>query len=955
MKQRLLIILSVISIVFTLASCEQAQPEQQLTQSVNITLANVADPNARTIRPEEYESPDKYDVTLTEVSAAAEGDWTEVPDSGKTNTWNVGASGNSITLDNVAVGNYKVSIIGLTDADVKVLSGSSNDVLSVTPGSVNSITIKLSPIEKGEGLTGTVRIDIDWTQAKDSDRFSELFKEGLTVKMKDLKTDKELGAKTSSSDDVNGMTLEVSVAVTPSQQVYFELWSGDTLITKNLRRSVIWVSSGNVSVPMDGESKIIIDENDLAYGVNVKNASWNYNTESSQYVDITWDNVFFGGSCLFDKVVVYYEPADGGTAKSGSVEVMDLDGEKGAVTLKDLETNVEYKIYIQAYHTNGLISSKDPLEGTITTKVVVDGISITPSSLGSAIEIEGKAELTATVTPENASDKSVTWIYDKAAFSADSDTSDSGVAKSFTAKKAGVFTIEAKTNDELATSVDPAKIKVKVNPAAPTVEKKSDNITVNWEAVSNEDATYTLYRIADSEDAQVIVTQNMNVTRYEDKDIFSGVTYSYYVVATVGEDTLTSKTSSEVDMPESVIGITLPNAGASLDINLRSEDGILALTDENSITLSAVDKDGYPLEGYTYAWYVDLVSEPISESSTLVLNMKEHGQYFYPGVVEQEIILELTKGGKTYSGSVTVHVLSGDVPAESIVISLPEGQATRLSTEDADGNLRKIPLTTVVTPNYTTEEITYEITQTLTEDSPVKGNIVDVQNGNLVFSGATGEVTIKAKTSSGKESNAIALSVYKATVDSAVQIVNLINTEWAKHFSVADSSAYFDSDWAVTNVAWNTKTYQDESGSFFFQRALTTINDGDSYATISNARIKITEEENNDIIVTSNGNIGFSLIDGEGALTIGTEVIKIISVNNQKLTVRLPFNQGTATISYESIRVKDDSGNNTRGGYYSVDFSSDILGIDGVNLDRTGDNKINDATEATNITKLIYG
>ena len=187
MKQRLLIILSVISIVFTLASCEQAQPEQQLTQSVNITLANVADPNARTIRPEEYTSPDKYAVTLTEVSAAAEGDWTEDPDSEKTKTWNVGASGNSITLDKVAVGNYKVSVIGLTDADVKVLSGSTNDVLSVTPGSVNSITIDLSPIEEGEGLTGTVRIEIDWTQAKDSDRFSELFKEGLTVKMKSCK------------------------------------------------------------------------------------------------------------------------------------------------------------------------------------------------------------------------------------------------------------------------------------------------------------------------------------------------------------------------------------------------------------------------------------------------------------------------------------------------------------------------------------------------------------------------------------------------------------------------------------------------------------------------------------------------------------------------------------------------------------------------------------------------
>lgn len=946
MKQRLLIILSVISIVFILASCEQAQPEQQLTQSVNITLANVADPNARTIRPDHYESPDKYDVTLTEVSAAAEGGWTEVAGSKKTQTWNVGASGNSITLDNVAVGNYKVSIIGLTDADVKVLSGSSNDVLSVTPGSVNSITIDLSPIEEGEGLTGTVRIDIDWTQAKDSDRFSELFKEGLTVKMKDLNTDKELGAETSSSDDVNGMTLEATVAVTPSQQVYFELWSGDTLITKNLRRSVIWVSSGNVSVPMDGESKIIIDENDLAYGVNVKNASWKFNDKSSEDVDITWDNVFFGGSCLFNKVVVYYEPVNAG-AESGKVEVTDLDGEKGSVTLENLETNVEYKIYIQAYHTNGLISSKDPLEGTITTKVVVDGISITPSSLERAIEIGGKVDLTATVTPANASDKSVTWIYDKAAFSADSDTSDSGVAKSFTAKKAGVFTIEAKTNDELATSVDPAKIKVKVNPAAPTVEKKSDNITVSWQAVSNEGATYTLYRKADSADAQVIGTQNMNGTSYEDKDIFSGVTYSYYVVATVGEDTLTSKPSTEVDMLESVIGITLPNAGASLDINLRSEDGILALTDENSITLSAVDKDGYPLEGYTCAWYVDLGPKPISNSNTLVLNMKEHGQYFYLGVVEHEITLELTKGERTYSGSVTVHVLSGNVPAESIAISLPEGQATRLSTVDADGNLRKIPLTTVVTPNYTTEKVTYNVAvvEGTTTDQPE--DIVAIENGFIVFKGGTGDVRISASTPS-TTSNVIELSIYKATVNSVSQLLNAMNDLMYQEFNKANSD--FEGDW-----------WAGSSGSIFGRSSNGTgigfkFNTGNS-SNREGGRLSISVSAHN--LSYNSENIGTVSINTEDAIQfkakndgsyLGTDRLEAIGINGGgKMNVSLPFNQGTVSIVYDNIVVDNDGTN--RGGYYRVTFNK-VLGTDG-SLEANKEYVIEDSASC-GINKILY-
>lgn len=946
MKQRLLIILSVISIVFTLASCEQAQPEQQLTQSVNITLANVADPNARTIRPEEYTSPDKYAVTLTEVSAAAEGDWTEVNDSEKTQTWNVGASGNSITLDNVAVGNYKVSIIGLTDANVKVLSGSSNGVLSVTPGSVNSITIDLSPIEEGEGLTGTVRIEIDWTQAKGSDRFKELFAKGLTVKMKDLTTDEELGAETSSSGDVDGMTLEATVAVTPSQQVYFELWSGDTLITKNLRRSVIWVSSGNVSVPMDGESRIIIDENDLAYGVNVKNASWKFNDKSSQYVDITWDNVFFDKKCLFNKVVVYYEPADGGAAESGSVEVTDLKEENGSVTLENLETNVEYKIYIQAYHTNGLISSKDPLDGTITTKVVVNGISITTPSLESAIEIGGKVDLTATVTPANASDKSVTWTFDEEAFSVDSDTSDSGVVKSFTANKAGVFTIKAQTNDQLAT-VNPAEIKVKVNPAAPTVEKESDNITVSWQAVSNEGATYTLYRKADSADAQVISTKNMNVTSYEDKDIFSGVTYSYYVVATVGDDTLTSKTSTEVEMPESVIGITLPNADASLDINLRSEDGILALTDENSLTLSAVDKDGYPLEGYTYAWYIGLRSEPISDSSTLVLNMKEHEQYFYPGVVAQEITLVLTKGGRTYSGSVTVHVLSGDVPAESIAISLPEGQATRLSTVDADGNLRKIPLTTVVTPNYTTEKVTYNvaIVEGTTTDQPA--DIVAVEDGFIVFKGGTGDVRITASTPS-KTSNVIELSIYKATVNSAEHLINSINTIWSSAFKEIDSD--FKNDWIVGPGEPSSKNISTNliSGYFEFKQAYTIFTwiEKGATAKINSVVVDINEidsyPEVGRVTINCANSIDLQIQDNSTAGYDGTDTLSIIGTNSPTVDITLPYNQGIAHITYHSVSVVDNNS-----GSFNVVFDEQV----GIDDDQTIFNKT--VNNSSSIVQLL--
>ena len=229
---------------------------------------------------------------------------------------------------------------------------------------------------------------------------------------------------------------------------------------------------------------------------------------------------------------------------------------------------------------------------------------------------------------------------------------------------------------------------------------------------------------------------------------------------------------------------------------------------------------------------------------------------------------------------------------------------------------------------------------------------VDPNTGLVTLTGGYGQASVTATSYGGKEvvKDTITLDVYVATVESAIQIVNAINTEWAKHFSSADSK--FDYDWARSGAIGDLEY---SSNGFSFTRPYLSM-DGAS-TSVNNATVSLSELIGDNVTINSNTETTFniSLYDESGLETIGTERVKIISTNNASLNVVLPFNQGTATITYESIRVKDDRGNNTRGGYYSVDFSSEILGVNGENFDRTGNNKINDATEAGNITKLIYG
>lgn len=952
-------ILLAVSAVFLITGCSQKDNSQELYQTVSISLPNVSDPRARTIMPDKLESADYYNVTLTAD-----------PDNGKTENFSsLAASGTSLTLESVALGSYSVDIKGYDETgDTLVLEGDSGEKkLVVSVNGANSIEITLNAVERiEEGLKGTVVINVDFSEVSSLERFTQMLSNGgFTVKMFNLDSPGEpLAEATLTSDGATTLTLSAELPTTAPEgmEVYFSLYNGATLIAKNLRRSVLHVYSGNTSY--DDEGDIVITEADLAYGVNVKNAEWSYNTNNKDHIDISWDNVFSQGSQLFDHVVVSYTPKSGGETKKITAENIG-DVENSSVTIEDLVTDVEYKISIQAFHKSGLVSSNDVQDFTITKITPVKTITLNPVTVDA---IQGKTfTINYSITPDNASVKTVTWDFDDSYFEK---ISDDGSKAEFRSLKAGKSTITAKT-DEINSEVS-AQTEVTAKLSAPK-DVTADTTTgpgviIKWSAVENADS-YTVYR-ADGNGEFTELKSGIVGTEYSDGAVFSGQQYKYEVKAIgtadgISVDSDLSETSGSVPIPESSISIEIPENAGNLKIEISS-GGMLSFVDGERLTFSAVSSDGQKIDGITkYAWYIGTSGTPISEESTLIVSA-DSKNYFdmekvpVDGAYQQTLTLVVTYNGKQYSGSVDFYyiekVVDYDVTQlEAKTLETVPKTGTRFSTLTSDGQERIIQLVT-----DTSSSILKDVVISIAMTDGSSGNHSEIaeynpENGTLELKGGTGDITITATPKYGNgASKPLDLSIYKATIHNAVSLVNAINTEWRKAFELADEE--FRNDWARSGGD-NEGPLDYNSNNFYFHRGYLT--DSDSWSNISGATINLGGE-GNEITVSTNDNFKFSLYDYRPALnwgTAGPEYIKLISTNEEFLTVKLPFNQGTATITYVNIRVKDDDGNDKdddgndiRGGQYIVNFSSKILGYDGKNLDE----KINDAEHASDITKLIY-
>ena len=284
--------------------------------------------------------------------------------------------------------------------------------------------------------------------------------------------------------------------------------------------------------------------------------------------------------------------------------------------------------------------------------------------------------------------------------------------------------------------------------------------------------------------------------------------------------------------------------------------------------------------------------------------------------------------GYSYSGSLNLYYVDDldNLPDYDVVTLSTDSGKTRFSSRTSDDGLRTVQL--VATAENDLDYFTYSIT------SGEGIATVDSETGIVTFTDyAFGnvEITASPRYASGK-SRSITLDVYRATVTSAVQLVDAVNKVWRDEFVWADGE--FEGDWFKTSA----QTKSRNGFSFTCNSDL----DDDPFCVSINATSNL--DQIGESKIRSNGNIDLEWynIESGWAGSLGKDGIDTVSTNNQSIVIDLPYNQGQATIIYKSIVV------NGRGGSYSVDFASDVLGPKGTNLDNSN------ILDGEGITKLLY-
>lgn len=950
MMRRRLFPAIVVAIILLLCAC--SQDDAMRGRTLSIALEGVAQPGARTILPDGYVQPTKFDVTLTAVKG-----------NGEPQTYqDLTLSGGSLTLSDVKLGTYTVSIDGKTDNDTTVMKGKGNAQLVVTPTSVTAVTVTMDVIS--DSGTGTIKVVFDWSAAKDNERLTSYLDpgEGLTFKMYDVETGKELGSTgviTGSGTTSATMQFEYPATTEPID-VYYKLFSGETLITDKLRMSTVYVYAENTSV--DDEGVIYLDESDFSWGVNVRKVTSEYDENSD--VVVSWTNVKSLGEQIFERVVVSYTPTSGGETKTKTAYFdgkeastyntandfhFPAESTEGHVILDDLASNVDYDVSIQAWQKDGYVSANAKMT-TVKGKVAVS--SIKPTSDSTVTTTAGAEAFTLSWSlNDNASITDVTVKASEEGAFEIGEPNDSTTSGSVSVKplKAGSYTITVTPEDNEAISASYTVNTKLATPTSVTATDATDGIKVSWTAVADASSYIVTKYVGGTSSGTTATVEDGN--SWKDTEILSEKSYSYTVQAIYsGNETLNSavsQTSNVIDVPKSAISVTIPDSDKdALKIEITSESGVLALYDDDDTLTFSV---GEALQGYTYEWILNGKTFTEENASSVTISRAKHGEDFFNNETEsgeQALMLKITNGSKTYSGYVSFYNV--EVPETGVSINLPEGFGDyctdegkyRVSSMVDESTVRTVTLTaTVKEDDASVKRVSYSSNnERVATVNPSTGVVTFKEN-------AYGDVTITAKTVGGKTAK-VTFEVYNPTMFSTdtLKLLNSINAIMRQEFVQADS--HFDGDWWAGGELTTGGKNSSGTGIGF------TFNSADSDSRENGT---LTINVTNDVEISG---IGYVKMKTDGVIYlkarqngpwphyIYNNPLEAIGINESgDLIVELPYKQGPIHIHYDDVVVNDGSETN-RGGEYII--KSDMtLGYNMTKIDVT-------IPDGGDVTKVLY-
>ncbi|MBO4635021.1 MAG: Ig-like domain-containing protein [Bacteroidales bacterium] len=352
----------------------------------------------------------------------------------------------------------------------------------------------------------------------------------------------------------------------------------------------------------------------------------------------------------------------------------------------------------------------------VTVTVPVENIALDQTSL--TLEEEKTATLTATVTPENATDKTVTWSTSDAVVATVDETG------KVTAVKEGTATITAKAGEKSATCEVTVKKKfiavesVTLNKAEITLVKgSSETLSAT---VAPENATDKTVSWSTSDAAIATVDETGKVTAVE------GGTAT--ITAKAGEKTATCK-----------VTVTVPVETVTLD------QTTLSLEEEQTATLVATVKPDNATDK-TVTW---------SSSDAAIAKVDETGKV--TAIKEGTATITAKSGEQSATCSVTVKkkvIAVESITLDKAELSLNKGETATLKA-------------TVTPDNATDKKVTWSSSDTAIASVDENGKVTALKGGKATITAKAGE-----KTATCVVSVNVSLEAMKLNLPSAQLLVN---------------------------------------------------------------------------------------------------------------------------------------------------------------------------------------
>lgn len=881
-------------LVLLLSSCSM---KYEGTGSVSLTAESSSSAGARSVMPEDYVEPDYLRAILKSSSG------TSVTSADFT------MDNPTISFSNIPFASYTAIVYGYSDEERTSIIAMGQESITVAAGETTSATIYISPVAdiEGEDLKGTVEIFLSFAEDMQIDKIRLVDLEGNV-----------LATQTVTLDSSKSVIFRQEVYAGLNQRLYLEFYYRGEYVGESVDE-IYNIYSGQVAHSAQNDSS----ENDPYQNLFFDEARKLSNFKINELEELNKLSVTFSVPAYeFDEIELSITGGNATERTSLAYSKLKEEGDIGKdyiYTFENLKDSTEYTIKARIKHTTGQYSPFSTSSKTTATplteiSIIYSEEEIAALSPGDTYDFELK------MTPGNASDFGGDW---KVSNSGIASIDENGV---LTVNGIGDFAVSYTAfNNDKSDSVS-VNIRLVRPEVTATISDTRDSIELKWDNVGIADK-YEVYRKINSGESKLIktITDLSDTLTYKDTDITTGNTYTYQVKAIH----TTSENYSESDWTNAIStdnpDITIGFVDGPFDLNNIME-GVKqnqVFTTNDNIVIEVKDLSDQGI--VSYAWYLNKQTNPVSTGRQVTITSETEGLNDTQDVAYQSLILIVEDAsGNQYSGSLNLYYVDAleNLPTYHVESLNTESGDIRFSTKLSDGKTKR----TINLVAKTSNDLQY-IDYSTSNDS-----IATVKNGVVTLEGGYGTVTITAKPTYGSGNSAeLTLDVYQATVTSAEQLLNAVNTEFGKLIDV------FDGDFWQEPLG-DAKTYNKE------RYTLVTgsgggINPTDGYVSFKQKKVDLesigTVEFN-----TESNNIALSVYDpGWGYL--GTDYIGTIKGT---LKVYLPYNQGIATIIY-NIVVKD--GDTNRGGSYSVKFdkplTTEIKDISNTNI-----------TDGDGITKVIY-